>query len=72
MGGILKFFLNAIKAIFIGPFYVVYFCVYLILSVLNHLSGELKVLFTGFRYGSKAENKYVKKSQYIIKKGGGK
>lgn len=72
MGGILKFFLNAIKAIFIGPFYVIYFCFYLILAVLNHFAGELKVLFTGFHYGSKNHNKYTQKVQYNIKKGGGK
>lgn len=72
MSGILKFFLNALKAIFIGPFYLVYFCIYLALSALNHMAGELKVLFTGFHYGSKANNKYTKKVQYIIKKGGGK
>ena len=72
MGGILKFFLNAIKAIFVGPFYVLYFCIYFVLALLNHLFGELKVLFSGFHYGSKNSNKYTKKIQYIIKKGGDK
>ena len=72
MGGIFQFFLNALKAIFLGPFYVVYFAFYLVGSLINHLLGELKVLFSGFRYGHKQENKYTKKVQYIIKKAGGK
>ena len=72
MGGIFQFFLNALKAIFIGPFYIAYFLIYLIISAFNHLIGEFKVLFTGFRYGHKDENKYSKKLKYLTKKAGGK
>ena len=72
MSGIFQFFLNALKAIFIGPFYVVYFAIYLIGSVINHILGEIKILFTGFRYGHKDENKYSKRLKYLIKKAGGK
>ena len=70
MSGILKFFLNAIKAILFSPFYIVYFCIYLIISLFNHLIGEVKVLFTGFKYGSNEENKYNKHIKNLINKGG--
>ena len=70
MSGILKFFLNAIKAILLSPFYIVYFCLYLIISAFNHLLGELKILFTGFKYGNKDENKYNKQVRKLINKGG--
>ena len=72
MSGIFQFFLNALKAIFLGPFYIVYFIFYFVGSLINHLLGELKVLFTGFKYGHKEENKYTKKLKIMIKKAGGR
>lgn len=70
MSGILKFFLNAIKAILLSPFYIVYFCLYLIVSFFIHVVGEVKVLFSGFKYGSKEENKYTKQVKNLMNKGG--
>lgn len=70
MSGILKFFLNALKAILLSPFYLIYFCLYLIISLFNHFLGEIKVLFTGFKYGNKDENKYSKQVKNLINKGG--
>ena len=70
MSGILKFFLNAIKAILLSPFYIVYFCLYLIVSFFIHVVGEVKVLFSGFNYGSKEENKYTKQVKNLMNKGG--
>lgn len=67
MGNTLKFFLNAIKAIVFSPFYVLYFVLFLIISLLNHIIGELKVLFTGFKYGNKQENKYNQELKKNIK-----
>ena len=69
MSGILKF-LNAIKAILLSPFYIVYFCLYLIVSFFIHVVGEVKVLFSGFKYGSKEENKYTKQVKNLMNKGG--
>ena len=70
MSGILKFFLNAIKAILLSPFYIVYFCFYLIISVINHFIGEIRVLLSGFKYGHKDENKYTKQVKNLMNKGG--
>lgn len=72
MSGILKFFLNAIKAIFLGPFYIAYFCIYVVISAINHVFGEFKVLLTGFKYGQKNNNKYTKNVNRLIRKSGGK
>ena len=74
MGGILKFFLNALKAIFLGPFYVAYFILFFVYGIINHFIGEIKVIFTGFRYGTKSENKYTRRLIFKVnemKKGGG-
>ena len=67
MGNTLKFFLNAIKAIVLSPFYVLYFALHLTVSLFNHIIGEVKVLFTGFKYGSKQENKYNQELKKIIR-----
>ena len=71
MSGILTFFLNALKAILLGPFYILYFCIYLIVCLINHIFGELKVLFTGFKYATKKSNKYTKQVSELMNKGGG-
>ena len=71
MEGILKFFLNAFKAILLSPFYLVYFIFVLIIGLLNHLVGELRVLLSGFRYASKKENKYKRRLDKKIKAQGG-
>lgn len=68
MGNTLKFFLNAIKAIVFSPFYLVCYLLFLIVSLFNHLIGEIKVIFTGFKYGSKNENKYHNELKTIVKK----
>ena len=70
MSGILKFFLNALKAILLSPFYLIYFRIYLIIGAFNHIIGEFKVLFTGFKYGNKDENKYSKQVKNLMNKGG--
>jgi len=67
MGNTLKFFLNAFKAIIFSPFYILYFVVFLFISLINHFIGEVKVLISGFKYGSKNENKYTKELRKIIK-----
>ena len=72
MSGILKFFLNAIKAILLGPFYIAYFCIYVVISAINHAFGELKVLLTGFKYAQKNNNKYTKQVNKLLRKSGGK
>ena len=72
MSGILQFFLNAFKAIIFGPFYVLYFCLHLIVAIINHILGEFKVLFTGFKYANKDSNKYSKKVNYLMRKSGDK
>ncbi|MCI5744678.1 MAG: hypothetical protein MR270_00095 [Erysipelotrichaceae bacterium] len=66
MGNVLKFFLNAVKAIVLSPFYIVYFALYFIYAILNYLIGEIRLVFSGFRYGDKKENKYLKKVEKII------
>lgn len=67
MDGTLKFFLNAFKAILLSPFYLAAFAAFLLYSLITHLVGEIKVLFTGFKYGTKNENKYTKELNYKIK-----
>lgn len=61
MGGVFKFFLNALKAIFLSPFYLIYFIAFLLFTIFNYIFGELRFLFFGFRYGTRSENKYIKK-----------
>ena len=61
MGNVLKFFLNALKAIFFSPFYICYFLIFFIIGIFNHIIGELRVLISGFRFASEKENKYSKK-----------
>lgn len=73
MGKALKFFLNAFKAIFLSPFYLIYFAIYLIATLINFLVGEVRVLISGFRYGSDLENKYqrvLKKRKQALNNGG--
>lgn len=60
MSKILTFFLNALKAIFLSPFYIVYFLIYLLYTILFHFIGEIRILISGFKYGSKKDNKYEK------------
>lgn len=73
MEKIFTFFVNAVKAIIFSPFYLLYLAIYLVISLFNHVFGEIKVLFTGFKYGSKKENKYhrtvVEKFEAIKKAG---
>lgn len=71
MEGILRFFLNAIKAILFSPFYIAYFIIVLLIGLINYLVGEVKVIFTGFKYGSKKENKYKKALDKKLKAQGG-
>lgn len=61
MGAALKFFLNALKALFLSPFYIVYFLVFLVYGFFNHLIGEVRVIISGFKYASDKENKYQNK-----------
>lgn len=68
MGNTLKFFLNAIKAIVFSPFYLLYFFAFFSISLFNHLIGEIKVIFTGFKYGSKNENKYNNELKTIVRR----
>ena len=71
MENVLKFFLNALKAIIFSPFYVVYFIVVLLIGFINYLVGEIKVVFTGFKYASKQENKYTKALRKVLNSQGG-
>ncbi|MDY2889261.1 MAG: hypothetical protein SOU19_06795 [Candidatus Caccosoma sp.] len=71
MGGVFKFFLNALKAIFLSPFYLVYFIAFLLLTIFNYLIGELRFIFSGFRYGTRKENKYIVKLEKIKQANGG-
>lgn len=71
MNGIFKFFLNALKAIFLSPFYVIYFTAFLLLTIFNYLFGEIRFIFSGFNYGSRKENKYNKKLESIRQNNGG-
>lgn len=59
MNNIFSFFLNALKAIIFSPFYLIFFLLCFILTLINHIVSELCVLFSGFKYGSKKENKYT-------------
>lgn len=59
IGSVLKFFLNALKALFLSPFYVGYFLVFLVYSLFNFIFGSIAWLASGFSYGSVKENKYV-------------
>ena len=71
MEGILRFFLNAFKAILLSPFYIVYFVIVLLIGLFNHIIGEIRVLFSDFKYGSKNENKYRKMVEKKIRAQGG-
>lgn len=71
MEGILRFFLNAFKAILLSPFYIVYFVIVLLIGLFNHIIGEIRVLLSGFKYGSKNENKYRKMVEKKIRAQGG-
>ena len=59
ISAVLRFFLNAIKALFLSPFYILYFVVFLIYSLLNFIFGGIVWIISGFSYGSVKENKYV-------------
>ena len=63
MSGVLKFFLNAIKAILLSPFYLVIFALYLINGFISFLFNEIIFVLSGFRFASKKENKYQKQVQ---------
>lgn len=68
ISAVLKFFINAIKALFLSPFYLAYFVIFLVYSLLNFLFGLIKWAISGFSYGGQKENKYfaalqAKKSQ---------
>lgn len=72
MNSMFTFFLNALKAIIFSPFYLLYFLFVLLIGLFNHIIGEVKVLFSGFKYGSEKENKYTKKlKQEIQNRNGG-
>ena len=71
MEGILKFFLNAFKAIIFSPFYIIYFVFAFLVGLINYLWGEIRVVFSGFRYGSKNENKYTIALRKISNEQGG-
>lgn len=68
MDGVFKFFINALKAIILSPFYIVCFCFALIHGLLNHFIGETRVLFSGFKFASKQENSYTKQLGLKLKK----
>ena len=51
----LKFFLKAFKAIIFSPFYIIYFALYLVINIVNYLIGEVRVIISGFRFGSDNE-----------------
>ena len=63
MNNLFNFFLNAIKAILLSPFYILYFVVVLLIGLFNHLIGEVRILLSGFKYATDKENKYNKKLQ---------
>jgi len=65
--GILRFFLNALKAILLSPFYLAFFAIYLVVNVFVFIFGTLKTIFTGFKYGTKKENKYEKKLREVAR-----
>ena len=72
MNNLFNFFLNAIKAILLSPFYVLCFVVALIVGLFNHLIGEVRILFSGFKYGTDKENKYkAKLKQHLESRNGG-
>ena len=62
----LKFFLKAFKAIIFSPFYIIYFALYLVINIVNYLIGEVRVIISGFRFGSDNENKYRRKIKRIV------
>lgn len=70
MNQVLSFFLNAIKAILLSPFYILYFLLVLVVGFINFVFGELRFLLSGFRYGKKDENKYSKMLNDKLKQGG--
>lgn len=69
MSKILTFFLNALKAIFLSPFYLIYFILYLLYTLFAHLFGEICVLFSGFKFGNKKYNKYEQELNKLKQKG---
>ena len=71
MSGIFKFVLNALKAIFLSPFYIIYFLAFLLLTILNYILGEIRFIFSGFNYGSRKENKYNRKLESMKQNNGG-
>ena len=75
MDGVFKFFINAIKAIIFSPIYIIYFCFVLIIGLFNHVFGEFRILFSGFKYCTKQENKYttaLENKMKLINQGGNK
>lgn len=70
MDGILKFFVNAIKAILLSPIYIICFCAALIGGFINHLICEVRVLFSGFKFSTEKENKYTNKLENKLNQGG--
>lgn len=65
MNNLFNFFLNAIKAILLSPFYILYFVVVLLIGLFNHLIGEVRILLSGFKYGTDKENKYTQQLKQI-------
>ena len=71
MRAIFKFVLNALKAIFLSPFYIIYFLAFLLLTLFNYIVGEILFICSGFNYGSRKENKYNRKLEGIKQNNGG-
>lgn len=70
MDGVLKFFINAIKAILLSPVYIICFCATLIVGLINHIICEVRVLFSGFKFSTEKENKYTALLEKKLNQGG--
>ena len=69
MNSALKFFLNALKAIFLSPFYLLVFVLTLLYAIINYIVGIFRWIFSGFTYGSRKTNKYLIELEKVAKEG---